>query len=183
MLRPHFTKPITAAIIATSSLYVGSLVIFAIFNRYIIKILKSGTGVGILDNLLGLVFGALRGAFIISLGFFMLSLAIPANKRPEWLAQSITRPYAENGAITLTKIAPTYLNELSKLQNGAAKSIKDNKENASDGIDNENKNIDNQVKIIRGNIPPESTLKEPTANFDEILSHLKNTSNHLSEQQ
>lgn len=119
MLQPHFTKPLVAAITATAILYIGSLIGFAIINRFIIKILRSGSEIGWFDNILGLAFGALRGAFIVSLGFFMLSLAIPEQSRPQWLEKAATRPYVEKGTLTLIKIAPTYLEELASLQKKA----------------------------------------------------------------
>lgn len=124
-LQPHFTKAVTAAICATAILYLGSLLVFAIFNRIIIRILKSGSEIGWFDNILGLIFGALRGAFIISLGFAMVAIAIPKTKQPQWLEQAKTRPYAEKGAQILANIAPEYLQELSNLQKKAGERARD----------------------------------------------------------
>ncbi|MEQ1790346.1 MAG: CvpA family protein, partial [Rickettsiales bacterium] len=118
-LQPHFKEDKTAAGCAILVLYIGSLIGFAIINRFIIKILKSGSGVGWVDNMLGLVFGTLRGAFIISLGFFIISVAIPENIHPQWFIDAKTRPYAEEGALILAKIAPDYMKELSSLQKKA----------------------------------------------------------------
>jgi len=174
-LQPNFTKPMAAAIAATAILYVGSLIVFAIINHYLIKILKSSTGVGFFDNMLGLIFGALRGAFVISLGYFMLSLAIPASKRPDWLEQAQTREYAEKGAIMLTKLAPDYLNKFANLQNGAVKSINDAK---SDELINEDSiNTDNQVQIIRGGSQTSGHTSDTPKSFDEIIKNIKQQNN------
>lgn len=123
-LQPHFTKAVTAAITATSGLYFGSLLGFAIFNRIVLKILKSGSEIGWFDNILGLVFGALRGAFVISLGFAMIAIAVPKENYPEWLEQAKTRPYAEKGATILASIAPAYLEELASLQKKAGERVR-----------------------------------------------------------
>ncbi len=132
-LQPHFAKPLMAAICATTILYIGSLIGFAIFNRIIIKILKSGSEIGWLDNLLGLAFGALRGAFIVSLSYLMISVVIKDDNRPEWLEKAVTRPYAEKGALMLTKIAPTYIDELSNLEKKAKNKMQDSRIRGMEG--------------------------------------------------
>ncbi len=160
MLKPHFTKPLMAAICATIGLYIGSLIVFAIINRFIIKILKSGSEMGMFDNILGLFFGAARGAFVVSFAYFMLSLAISKDHEPSWMEQAKTKPYAEKGALLLAKLAPTYLEELGNLQNKAANNLKEN-----DAASDENSNN-----------------KEAPSSFNDILSGLRNTGKNLSEQ-
>jgi membrane protein required for colicin V production len=118
-LQPYFKSPTVAAGAATIGIYLVALLGFAIINMLIIKSIKSSDETGVLDNLLGLVFGAFRGAFIIALGFFMITVAIPEKDYPEWLTKSVTRPYAEKGAQMLAKAAPEYLRSLSNLQKRA----------------------------------------------------------------
>lgn len=115
-LKPHFKTPVVAAGFATLGLYITALIGFSILNRFILKFIKSGDEVGPTDNILGLVFGALRGAFIVSLGFFMLLIALPENDYPDWLKQSVTLPYAEKGAMLLISVAPDYLKDMADLQ-------------------------------------------------------------------
>ena len=122
ILNPYFSKPIISVVCATIALYFGSLIVFAIINRFIIKILKSGSEIGWFDNILGLAFGALRGAFIISLGYFMLSFAVEGD-RPQWLEKAKTRPYVEKGTLMLVNIAPKYLEDISVLQKKTKDSV------------------------------------------------------------
>jgi uncharacterized membrane protein required for colicin V production len=68
--------------------------------------------VGLLDNFLGLVFGALRGAFIVSLGYLILMAVISKDNPPEWLKTSITKSYLQTGADLLTSVAPKYLADI-----------------------------------------------------------------------
>lgn len=168
MLQPHFAKPLMASICATFILYVGSLIGFAILNKIIIKILKSGSEIGWLDNILGLAFGALRGAFVISLAFFMLSLAVSEENRPDWLAQAKTRPYAEKGALMLVKIAPQYLDELSKLQKTAKDSVeerstKDLERSVHDQATGALNKIDNGI---------DNNKKDTEKTFEQLLKNL-----------
>src|SRR5690606_1786645 len=93
-----------------------ALIGFSIFNMIILKFFKQGSDIGVLDNLFGLMFGAFRGAFVISLAFFLVSIVLPKTEYPEWLQKSFTLPYVEKGARTLARAAPKYLENISTLQ-------------------------------------------------------------------
>lgn len=123
-LKPHFKNPIVAAGVGTLGIYISALMAFSMINMLILKFVKEGSDVGMLDNLLGLAFGAFRGAFIVALGFFLITVAIPEEQYPEWLEKSITRPYAEKGAVMLAKLAPDYLREVSSLQKKATEEMR-----------------------------------------------------------
>lgn len=163
VLRPHFAHEKVAAICATLLLYFGSLIVFAIFNRMIIKVLKSGTEIGWFDNILGFGFGALRGAFIISLGFFMLSIAISEENRPDWLEKAVTRPYVEKGALMLAQIAPKYMNELSDLQKKAKDRVQDSNAGIQSIDSTDINNVSDEV---------EESGKESAGGFGQFLKDL-----------
>lgn len=115
-LKPHFKSEVSAAGVATLSLYVGSLLTFSLINAVIFRFLKEGSDVGILDNMLGLIFGFFRGGFIVSLGFLLLSMAMKEDEYPEWVKEARTLPYVEKGAIALARVAPDYLQEHTALK-------------------------------------------------------------------
>lgn len=129
ILKPHFKSAMGAAGVGTLIIYTLALIGFSIINTIILKYVKSGTEVGMLDNLMGFMFGAARGALIISLGFFVLTLAMPEKEYPEWLKKSVTRPYAERGAVELAKVAPDYLREISTLEKRATEELQAAKKN------------------------------------------------------
>ncbi len=118
-LQPHFKSQIGATGVGTLAIYTVALIGFSIFNAVILKFVRSGKEVGMLDNLLGLFFGALRGAFLVSLAFFVLTMAMQEDEYPDWVKKSLSRPYAEKGALMLAKVAPEYLREISHLQQKA----------------------------------------------------------------
>lgn len=163
-LQPHFSKPLVASIVATLSLYFGSLLAFAIFNRIIIKVLKSGTEIGWFDNFLGLAFGALRGAFIISLGYLLITVVIKDENRPDWLEKAKTRPYVEKGALMLANIAPKYVEELSNMQQQAKEKAQDSAAGMTDSINA------TDIDKIRGNI--ENDAKDSSGSFEQLLKNL-----------
>ena len=143
-LKPHFKSAVGAAGVGTLIIYTVALVGFSIINSVILKFVKSGNDVGMLDNGMGFVFGAARGAAIISLGYFVLTIAMPEKEYPIWLKQSVTRPYAEKGAIELAKIAPNYLREISTLEKKAVAEIQTGKEKSvNEDIDKDIKRINN----------------------------------------
>jgi len=120
-MQSYFKSATMAAAVSAIGLYIVSLIGFAIVNMLIIKTIKQGGETGMLDNILGLVFGAFRGAFIVSLGFFLLTVALHDQEYPKWVKESVTHPYAEKGALVLTRLAPEYVSEISSLQKKAIK--------------------------------------------------------------
>lgn len=132
ILKPHFKSAMGAAGVGTLIIYSTSLIGFSIINAIILKYVKSGNEVGMLDNLMGLMFGAARGALIVSLGYFLMTIALPEKEYPQWLVESVTKPYAERGAITLAKVAPEYLREISTLQQKAAKEMRQARQKGPD---------------------------------------------------
>ena len=115
-LEPHFKSEVVAAGVGTLSIYVLALLAFSLLNRVITQFLKSGNDVGLLDNAMGLVFGAARGAFIVSIGYLLMMFFIGEGETPNWLYQAKTRPYVKDGAAMISNAAPHYLQKFSHLQ-------------------------------------------------------------------
>ena len=116
-VRPHFKSQTGAIGVSTLGIYTISLLGFSLINMLILKFVKSGSDVGMLDNMLGFFFGAFRGGIIISMAFFIFTIFEPNEKNyPEWLTKSFSYPYVEKGAVMLTSVAPQYLQEISSLQ-------------------------------------------------------------------
>src|SRR4051812_13213640 len=60
-LQPHFKSAVVAAGFGTLAIYIIALIGFSIINMFIMKFVKSGSDVGLFDNMFGLFFGAFRG--------------------------------------------------------------------------------------------------------------------------
>lgn len=126
--QPYFKNESVAGGMAALAIYLISLMGFSLINMLILKFVKTGGDVGMLDNSFGLLFGALRGAFIVSLAFFLITIVWKEDEYPEWLKKSITRSYVEHGAIVLAGVAPDYLLELSHLKRKVEERTKQKKE-------------------------------------------------------
>lgn len=110
-LHGHQSEQVSAGVGALGS-YIAALIAFSMINSIILRYLKTGAEVGILDNFMGLIFGFLRGSFIVSLGYLIMASIIPRDNPPEWLKKSVTKTYVEQGADLLTRAAPNYLHDL-----------------------------------------------------------------------
>ncbi len=117
IIEPHVKKnPIVAAGFASLGLYVVSLLGFSFINMLILRLFKDSKDVGMTDNLLGLVFGAVRGAFLLSLAYLAMTIVLGEENHPDWLKEAHTKPYVEQGALLLARAAPGYLQELTSLK-------------------------------------------------------------------
>lgn len=115
MLKEHTDKDMVAYLLGGLGTYIVVLLVISIINAVIVRYVKSGSDVGMLDNLLGLGFGALRGAFIVSLGYLVLTLVVDEESPPEWMKNAQTRSLAQSGALAIAKVAPGYLEDISSL--------------------------------------------------------------------
>lgn len=111
-MKHHMKSDHMAGGVAALGTYIIALLAFSILNSIIIRYVKKGSDVGLLDNFLGLGFGLVRGGFILSLAFLIMMGVISKDNPPEWLKTSITKPYLQEGGDLLVTIAPKYLGEV-----------------------------------------------------------------------
>lgn len=127
-LQPYFTNPVVAAGFATLGTYITALVVISIFNAVILRYIKEGSEVGLLDNMLGLIFGAIRGVFIIAVGFLVMTMVLPKDQYPLWVEEAQTKEYVELAARALVRVAPQYVKDLTTLDEEAEKMKDEDKE-------------------------------------------------------
>ena len=162
LLKPHVKSDMVSGGLSALGLYITSLIIFSMFNAMIMRMMKEGGDIGILDNTLGLMFGAFRGAFVISLGYFLMMTVVNEENAPDWLKNAHTQPYAEQGAIILGRAAPEYLVELTSIKD---KVIKDRSmmEQATDLFPDTSEPTD-EVDLQR---------KQDEERFDQIMQKME----------
>ncbi len=126
-----------AMLVASVSLFFGAKILFSIINMILIKYLKPGKDVGLIDNFIGLIFGFLRAALLLSLGYYVYGFVATEENQPPWIAQSMTKPYVAQGAKILepmledfvSKVAPEVEKRAESIQPGAAEQIRTLQEN------------------------------------------------------
>ena len=131
-MKHHIKDPKVAAGAASLCLYTISFIVISMFFSLIIRYVKTGSEVGLLDNFLGLIFGGLRGIFVVSLGYLMMSAFVPKDSPPSWLKTSITKPYLKQSSDILVGIAPNYLNEIEGVIKKQTDDMKDVAEKTGD---------------------------------------------------
>jgi membrane protein required for colicin V production len=57
------------------------------------KAVHQNTEIGFLDRLIGLVYGAARGALVLVIGVVLLNLVTPADSVPRWIGDGRVYPY------------------------------------------------------------------------------------------
>lgn len=97
--------------VASMGTFFVALIVIGMFVRLLGKYVKSGSDVGVLDNLLGISFGAARGMLVVVIGYFIMGIFI-GEEEPEWLETAITKPYVEQTAEWLAQVAPEYMEDM-----------------------------------------------------------------------
>ena len=68
-----------------------------------------GGSIGVLDRVLGMAFGAARGAVIASVAYLGLTMALAPDEQPDWMREALVRPYVQEGAELLRRLMPETL--------------------------------------------------------------------------
>lgn len=170
-LQPYFKSSVGATGVGTLAIYTIALICFSLFNSLILRYMRTGKDVGMLDNALGLCFGLGRGALLVSLGFFIMTIAMPADQYPKWLAKSATRPYAERGAVVIAKAAPGYLREISSLNERAKKEM------IADGdLDTVDERVTSEVRDkpeIEHDYDIEYSSEQESGQYNRLMNNLR----------
>ncbi len=111
-IKPHVGSAPIATGIAAVGLFFITLVLISILSGLLLKVLKPAAKIGLIDNLGGLAFGVARGALIVVLGYFIMSIVVGEKNYPKWITEAYSKPYVERGAQELKDFAPEYLDKL-----------------------------------------------------------------------
>ncbi len=141
MMKSSVKNDMVAGGLATLGLYILCLFAFTLINSLIMRLFKDSGEVGVLDNALGLAFGAFRGAFLISLAYFLMTIFISENTEPSWLKHSTTQPWVERGAVALGQAAPDYMVEHTSLKSKIDKAQGRKLEEEEDELDDKKDKI------------------------------------------
>ena len=108
LVDPMVHNPLLSNLIAYGGTFLTCLVVLTIVTGIIARTVRAGS-LSSLDRTLGFIFGVLRGAFIISLAYLLLDMAVPGTDRPSWLRDAKSAPYLQQGADMLRSFLPESL--------------------------------------------------------------------------
>ena len=90
------------------AIFVAVLVVLTILTRLLARRVQD-SALSTLDRSLGLVFGILRGALLLSFMWVLVAWAVPRDDFPEWISEARTLPLIETAAGLLYALVPEHL--------------------------------------------------------------------------
>lgn len=111
-LEPQVGSPVIATGIASVAIFFITLIVITIITGLILKVLKPSAKVGLLDNLLGLCFGAARGTLIVAIAYYIMGIAILEKDFPKVIQDAYSRPYIAQAARWVGTLTPTALDAI-----------------------------------------------------------------------
>jgi membrane protein required for colicin V production len=91
---------------AAGLVFFATLIVLSILTSAISRRVKR-SALSALDRTLGLVFGLVRGALVVALGYIALSFVLPqVGAKPSWVTESRTLPLVASATQSLTRLLP-----------------------------------------------------------------------------
>jgi membrane protein required for colicin V production len=102
------TTPLLADLVAGVGLFLISLIVLTILTGFLARFVHS-SALSPIDRTLGLIFGVVRGAVLVSLAYLVLDISVPQTDRPGWLRDAKSEPLLAQGAGLLRGMLPESL--------------------------------------------------------------------------
>ncbi|MFN3076981.1 MAG: CvpA family protein [Alphaproteobacteria bacterium] len=103
--RQMISTPLIADGVAAVGIFLVVLLTLSIFTRSISRAVQS-SALNSLDRSLGFLFGALRGALLVCLGYILVTSLVAPAALPGWIVQARSRPLIERGADVIRALLP-----------------------------------------------------------------------------
>jgi len=97
--------PLLADIMLAIALFITSMLVFSLIARVIAARVKESK-LKPVDRGLGLFFGLMRGALLLSLFYLMFAWTMPSRGQPGWVQDSMLMPFVAVGASLLSGVVP-----------------------------------------------------------------------------
>jgi len=110
ILQPNFeqwipSSKLAAHLVGGAVLFIGSLIVFSVVSHMVARLVR-GSALTAVDRSLGLLFGLLRGAVLVSLAYMVIS-----SLEPGLVHGARTEPAMKRGADILKNLAPKELSD------------------------------------------------------------------------
>ncbi|MBV8118749.1 MAG: CvpA family protein [Alphaproteobacteria bacterium] len=102
------TTPMLADLIAGAGLFLVSLIVLTILTGYLAGFMR-WSALTPVDRTLGLIFGVVRGAVLVSIAYFLVDITLPPNDRPSWFLDARSQPLLTEGANMVRGVLPASL--------------------------------------------------------------------------
>ncbi|WP_366654604.1 CvpA family protein [Fodinicurvata sp. EGI_FJ10296] len=104
--RTYISMDLLADIVGGTVVFIVTLIVLSIICHYIAR-LVTGSAINAIDRSLGFLFGLLRGAALVSLGYLVIVWFFPdPASRPDWVADARSEAMVARGAAILVSVVP-----------------------------------------------------------------------------
>ncbi|MBI1180621.1 MAG: CvpA family protein [Alphaproteobacteria bacterium] len=111
LVRTVVDDALAAGVIAGGVLFIGTLIVLMLLAGAVSGGVRRASLLGPADRTLGLLFGVLRGAVIVALGFIAIAhLVSPKKENPAWVESSRLLPHVKAAASLIERLVPAELN-------------------------------------------------------------------------
>lgn len=104
-VRAHIKPDALADTVLVLGLAIASLILFKLAAGFIGDKVKQSR-IGLLDRMLGVLFGFFRGLLVVCIAYIVISWIIPRDKQPDWISLSRMRPIVEYGSNFVRSLLP-----------------------------------------------------------------------------
>ena len=104
-VRAQIAEPLMADIATGAALFIVALIVFSIASFYLGKLVRGGA-LTAADRGLGVLFGLLRGAVLVSLAYLLIMWIFQDEETPVWIKEARSAPWVERGAQLLRDLVP-----------------------------------------------------------------------------
>jgi membrane protein required for colicin V production len=109
-------SPTVAPIAAGVIVFLLTLLVFGFISHYIATAVHANHAFGFLDRILGLGFGLVRGALLVSLAYLMLNHVFGKGTPPDWFAKAELGPSLKRGEQAIRSVTPeNWLERIDKI--------------------------------------------------------------------
>jgi membrane protein required for colicin V production len=105
LVLPAVANPAVADALAFGGVFLVALLALKLVSGVVARSI-AGSAVGPLDKLLGLAFGAARGALIVCAAYLVASYLIKPQLQPDWVNQAYLIEPVRDGAVALERLLP-----------------------------------------------------------------------------
>lgn len=106
LAREFIPSALVANIVTLGVIFLLVFLAVSFVTGGLVKNVKEGEDVGVVDRALGFVFGLIRGLVILGLILIVFASATPGSAAPAWMAQSRIYPLVNASARVLQTLAP-----------------------------------------------------------------------------
>lgn len=104
-LRARMSTPFVGTLVAYGGIFLVVLVPLSFISYRFSENVKNSP-VGVLDRVLGVIFGVVRGLAVVGIAYIVFSLFVPVHDHPRWLRQARLLPLIQASSDLLLTLVP-----------------------------------------------------------------------------